>query len=250
MKIYWDKRKSAEFQAVSEKDIAVIVVGSCEQHAKHLPTGTDNFLGWKIAEAAAGNSRKNVYLLPIVSYGFSAHHMDFPGTITLKQKTLVHLLEDIAESVLKTGIRNLVFLISHGGNSAAVQTAVNDLGERNDSGCFVMLRYWDFMREFMEKIRDTELGGIGHAGEMETSLMKAVCPDLVGKDTEGYQLARGNEWNHPDMFAANKVTVYKNFKEISPWGNVGVPDTASKEKGEKILNYVTKEIARFFDEYF
>ena len=80
--------------------------------------------------------------------------------------------------------------------------------------------------------------------------MKAVCPDLVGKDTEGYQLARGNEWNHPDMFAANKVTVYKNFKEISPWGNVGVPDTASKEKGEKILNYVTKEIARFFDEYF
>lgn len=250
MRKYWDELKAPDFKKVSSRDVAVLVIGSCEQHGKHLPTGTDAILGKKIAELAAEKSRKKVYVLPPIAYGFSAHHMDFKGSITLKQSTLSAVLQELTQGVLAAGITNVVFLLSHGGNSAAVHTAVNELGQKYEQGNFVMLKYWDFMREFAQDIRETPLGGIGHAGEMETSLMKAIRPELVGENISDYRLAEGNEWYHPDMFASSKITIYQNFKDVSPYGNVGVCETASSEKGEKILSYVTGEIARFLDEYF
>lgn len=250
MKRYWDELKSPDFKNVSDQDIAVLVVGSCEQHGQHLPTGTDVMLGEKIAELAAEKSCREVYVLPPIAYGFSVHHMGFQGSLTLRQSTLSAVLQDLAKGILITGISNIVFLISHGGNSAAVHTAVNELGQKYKQGNFVMLKYWDFMREFVQKIRETPLGGMGHAGEMETSLMKVIRPELVGEDIADYKLAEGNEWYHPDMFAFNRITVYQNFKDISAYGNVGTCDTASLQKGKKILSYVTGEIARFWDEYF
>ena len=250
MKIEWDSLMTSDFQNITKQDVAVIVVGSLEQHARHLPLGTDVFLGNEIIREAAEKAKGRVFVLPPVTYGFSAHHMDFRGSITLRQKTLVALLEDIGEGVIKTGFLNLVFLISHGGNSAAVHLALNELGIKYSECKIVALRYWDFMKDFIREIRESSIGGMGHAGEMETSMMKYLYPELVSDDWKGYPLAKGNEWYHPDMFATNKIVVYQKFNTISPFGNVGVCEYASEEKGRRIVNYVGDELSRFLDGYF
>lgn len=245
----WKEMKSKEIGEVRQ-GIVILPIGSLEQHANHLPLGTDIFIGDAIARQAAALSQKACCLLPSVTYGFSAHHMDFPGSVTLRQQTLEMLLEDIGESAVVSGFRNFVFLVSHGGNSAAVQFAVNELGKNHRECKFTMMRYWDFMREFVGEIRQTQLGGMGHAGELETSIMMYLYPELTGGGWENYQIATGDSWYHPDMFASNRIMTYKNFQDISPSGNVGTCETASPEKGKLLFDFVTKEIAEFLDGYF
>lgn len=246
----WETLTTLDFKEITSEDAAVLVVGSLEQHGNHLPTGTDIYLGEEIAKRAGEAAKRRIYLLPSVAYGFSAHHMDFPGSVTLTQKTLCSLVVEIAGSVIEAGFTKIVFVISHGGNFPAVHMAVNELGITNPSCSVVMFKYWDFMQEFMAELRDSELGGIGHAGEMETSMMMYLYPKMVGCDWKMYRLACGNVWFHPDMFAKNKVAVYKRFGEISPFGNVGVCDSANAEKGRKILEYLAKEIGAFFDGFY
>lgn len=250
MRIEWNTLRAPEFQNITKEDVALVIVGSLEQHALHLPVGTDVFLGNAVAKAAAGKSKRRIFVLPAVNYGFSAHHMDFPGSITLRQKTLVSVLEDIGDGVISTGFSNLVFLISHGGNSASVHLALNELGIRHEGCRIVSFRYWDFMKDFIRELRDSPMGGMGHAGEMETSMMEYLYPALVSEDWLEYPLAEGNQWHHPDMFAPNRITTYQKFSSISPYGNVGVCEDASEEKGRQIVEYVSGELAKFFDGYF
>lgn len=250
MLLEWRELASKDFAAHVKDGVAALVVGSCEQHGLHLPVGTDVYLGEAVIRGAAEYAAREVVLLPSLTYGFSAHHMDFPGSITLTQSTLSSVIQEVASGVISAGFSKLVLVISHGGNSPAVHMAVNELGIAFPDCSVAMLRYWDFMTDFMNKVRDSPLGGIGHAGEMETSMMMALYPQLVGEGWEKYSLAQGNEWNHPDMFASNRVTVYRRFQEISPYGNVGICQDASPQKGEKILNYLSEEIGKFLDGYF
>lgn len=245
----WKELNSVDFRGIQKEDAAILVIGSCEQHGLHLPMGTDVFLGEEVIRRAAKCAKRRIFLLPSISYGFSAHHMDFPGSITLSQETLCHMIIEVVSCVIKAGFGKVILVVSHGGNSPSVHMAVNELGIRCTGSNIIMLRYWDFMREFMEELRDSPMGGIGHAGEMETSMMMAALPHLVKEGWENYTLTQGNEWYHPDMFAANRITVYKRFRDISEWGNVGVCDCASAEKGERIFEYLGAEIGRFLDEY-
>ena len=77
MLIEWKECLAPEFKNITEEDVAVVVVGSLEQHAKHLPVGTDAYLGMNVVKEAAKSARRRIFLLPPVTYGFSAHHMDF-----------------------------------------------------------------------------------------------------------------------------------------------------------------------------
>ena len=112
---------------------------------------------------AAERAVREVVLLPSVAYGFSAHHMDFPGSITLTQKTLAAMITEVMSGVISAGFTKAVLVVSHGGNSPAVHTAVNELGIAFPQCSVAMLRYWDFMTEFMETLRDSPLCGFGPA---------------------------------------------------------------------------------------
>lgn len=250
MLIKWNECISTDFDSISKDDIALIVVSSLEQHALHLPTGTDEYIGMAVAEGAAQKSKRKVYLMPSVNYGFSYHHLKFKGSVSIKQSNLIGVIKDIVKCTYASGFKNIVILNSHGGNMPALGVAVNELGTEG-IGKIALIRYWDFIGEFVSQIRESELGGIGHAGEMETSLMLHIKPELVDKSKLlGYKLAEGNKWHNPDMFAKNKVTIYKDFSEISPTGNVGIADFSNEQKGKAILEYTTNQISDFLDTFF
>ena len=235
----------------SKSSIVMLNISSCEQHANHLPVGTDAFLGREVSEASAIKSDKNIYFLSTIEYGFSQHHMNFPGSITLTQNTLINLIKDIIHSVYKSGFRNMVIINSHGGNHPSIQVAVNEIGGVLPDLNVVALKYWDFISEEICSIRESEMGGIGHAGELETSLMLYLKPELVNEQYKfDYPVSRDNNWYNPDMFAKNKIYQYKPFDYYSKYGNIGEPKYATPEKGELMFNIITNKISKFLNEYF
>lgn len=105
-----------EFLAVH--DVAVVPVGSCEQHGLHLPMDTDAYDAFWLSLKAAEKAQCALVAPPIY-YGVSSHHMDFPGTITLSPCTL----EQLASSLIKHGFKKILFENGHGGNTPALEAA-------------------------------------------------------------------------------------------------------------------------------
>jgi creatinine amidohydrolase len=244
----WYKMTSYEIGRCS-KCITTFAVGSCEQHSKHLPVGTDGFLGDVILRAAVKKAKSRILVLPLLKYGYSPHHRDFNGYVTLSQGTIKSLISDTCRSLYSNGFKKILILNSHGGNQSALQAAVNELGEIYETGP-VLLRYWDLIADEIANLRDTGLGGMGHAGELETSLMKYYYPMLVRSDYILEQKpAEGSKWHNPDMFAKNSVYIFKPFSRYSEHGNIGQPQFATKEKGKKIAEIIINKLAELLDYY-
>jgi creatinine amidohydrolase/Fe(II)-dependent formamide hydrolase-like protein len=152
-------------------DIALLPVGSIEQHGPHLPLDTDAFdakyLARRIANAC---SDPKPLILPNISYGVSYHHDEFKGTVSISNDTLAKLVYDIGISVSRNGIKKLVIINGHGGNSPALNHAAQminrdahifvcvDTGETSDVDIYALV----------ETPNDV------HAGEIETSTSLAV----------------------------------------------------------------------------
>src|SRR4030042_2453705 len=101
------------------KTTVIIVSGSIEQHGPHLPTGTDTYLGYEIAERAA-LKLGNALVAPVIRPALSEHHLGFPGSLTLKWKTYFAVLEDYSSSLARSEFTDLVLTSSHGGNTAVL----------------------------------------------------------------------------------------------------------------------------------
>lgn len=243
----WDQMNQTEIKELIDTGIITLVVSSLEQHALHLPTGTDRFIGEAIMQEVAKKSKRVMLALPPIPFGFSAHHMKFPGSISVTQSGLIDLLTDIIESLKINGCKDVILFNSHGGNTPSIKVAINEMGNKFNGNLF-LIEYWDFLKSHIAQIRKSPMGGIGHAGEMETSLMMYLHPELVKiPAVNSYSLAKEYKGINPDMFAGNKVYLYRDFSSISNYGNVGVSEFSSPEEGKMIFDFVTDEISSYID---
>lgn len=205
MLIRWENIISSDFDA--SQALGILCVGSLEQHSDYLPLGTDSFLGERLAEDAAAQASCQVLMLPSQRIGFSPHHSAFPGYITLSQQTMLRYLIEICLCAFENGLNKLLILNSHGGNQACLQSLVNELGSAHKQKA-ILVRYWDLIADTITNIRVSEKGGMGHAGEFETSLMLYYYPELVNTSRiDKGDIANGNQWHNPDMFASNKIYI-------------------------------------------
>lgn len=246
MLIHWEETNAFAFDYPSA--LAVLAVGSTEQHSEYLPVGTDSLIARHIAAEAAEKAVSPILLLPVQQFGFSHHHRAFAGCITLNQQTLLRLILDIGRSVYRNGVQKLLLLNSHGGNQSAMQCAVNELGAEGRDA--LLVRYWDLVAGDIQAQRRSGAGGMGHAGELETSLMLHYARKLVLKDRIGDRPAAvGSAWHDPDMFARNRVYRYRPFDHYSPAGNIGQPQFASEEAGARWAALITDRLAELMDDY-
>ncbi|MEI3606629.1 creatininase family protein [Pseudogracilibacillus sp. SE30717A] len=241
-KIFWSDYTTNEIKnIISEEDpLVIITVGATEQHGTHLPLNTDTDLGFNIAQRIAKNSPVKTLILPPVWAGFSPHHMDFSGTITLKQKTLFNVVYDIIESIIQHGISKIIILNSHGGNMSLLKTVVDEVGINHNISP-ILVTYWHLISSQINAIRKSEMGGMGHACELETSLKMVFSPQDVQEDLMEDVMIPENEFFSVDMFAKNKIGIYQPFKNWSESGQIGAPTLASVETGEKILENIIEQ---------
>jgi creatinine amidohydrolase len=246
--IYWAQFRSTQLKEyIDDSTVAVVMVGSCEQHGFHLPLDTDTSVGYKLIEKAALMAKEKVLILPPIWAGYSPHHMDFCGSITLSQETLHHLIQDICISISAHKVKRILLVNGHGGNSNILRTAVDELGVKQ---CIypILITYFSFFAEPIQKVQRSAKGGMGHAGELETSLQLYLSPELVDTDKLEGEIVKGNDYFQPGMFINNRVYQYRSFFNYSNIGVIGEPRSALKETGEKLFKVMVQGLADFFDD--
>ena len=164
-KITW-KQAEGYFK---EKDIAIIPVGSTENHGSQLCLGTDFLIPRRLCEMM--DERLNILIAPTVPFGVGDQHINFPGTITIGYDGLYNLMTRIVDQLYGFGIRKFVFLNGHGGNTPVLQRVALELDERHAMGA--ILKLVAFSRRTGSPVEG------GHGGGEETAAMLAIDPSCV-----------------------------------------------------------------------
>src|SRR5699024_4050437 len=102
--------------ALKTTKVAIVPVGAQEQHGYHIALGCDSYRAEKFSELLAERTFPIVVVTPIINFGVSPQHIDFPGMITLRQETLMNILEDIVANLRHRGVENFLIVNTHGGN--------------------------------------------------------------------------------------------------------------------------------------
>ena len=159
-------------ERLKETRLAIFPIGSVEQHGLHLGVGADWIQAWNIARRVG--ERTGAIVLPVMPYGVSGHHKEFPGVMTLEPSTLQDVVYDVLRSLSRYGVDRVVFMNGHGGNLGAITGAIKKA--RDDFGTICAIcQWWDILRSKTVFGHPAE----EHAGYAETALMLASRPEAV-----------------------------------------------------------------------
>ena len=169
-------------KAAETVELVLIPIGSTEQHGPNLGLGQDHVIANAYCERAAERLAPRLLALPAIPWGISDHHMNFPGTMTLRPETFLELLEDIIVSMRHHGFRRFLIVNGHGGNQALMSVAVQDIGFRLDIDFLGCVGHYTLGDDSKLKAVAGEIPG-GHACEMESSHDYYLAPDLIREET-------------------------------------------------------------------
>ncbi len=212
----------------SKKQVAIIPVGSMEQHGPHLPISTDTDIVTEIANRIA---QKNKFLLlPTISYGVSYEHAPF-FNLSIKESTLRAILMDLCQSLMDNGIKSVFVINGHHGNIKAIKNLGVKLKKTSKNKLKVFpLSYWHFMeREF------------DHAGFVETSLMLAISKNV--KMNLAKKGLVTEKMNKKEIARLGRLAS-RSFPKVTKNGIWGDPTRATKREGQKILDEIIENISK------
>lgn len=204
--------------------VAVLPVGSFEQHGSHLPLATDTIVACAIASAVAAHYE--LLSLPPVTISCSHEHSDFAGTVSVRAATLYAVICDVAASLEQRGIHKLVVVNGHGGNYVlgnVVQEA--NVGERR-MALFPHRDDWEQARKAGGLVTSNHEDM--HGGELETSILLHVAPEQVRDGAE--------DWVAPERAHLHQV----GMSAYSDSGIIGRPSLASADKGRLVLDELVR----------
>ncbi|WP_079166012.1 creatininase family protein [Streptomyces sp. NRRL S-31] len=213
--------------------VAVLPVGSLEQHGPFLPLATDTLVACAVAREIA--AVHPVRLLPPVTVSCSHEHAAWPGTVSISAVTLHAVVSDIASSLRRSGVDALVVVNGHGGNYV-LGNVVQEASARGERmALFPAAEDWEAAREQAGVV--TSLLTDMHAGEIETSILLHAHPEFV---RPGYETA--------DFTADDRrrlLTV--GMSAYTESGVIGRPSLGSAEKGKKLLSSLAESFGPLFD---
>ena len=237
----WAAQSTAALAArPRERIIAVLPLGATEQHGPHLPLCVDTL---QVDAVVAGLSAalpqdSPVLFLPTLPVTLSTEHLGFAGTLSLTPATFLATLAEIAGQVARNGVRKLVFLNGHGGNTALLDVAAR--AARVDHGMLAMRLNWFGVGQPEGLFPEAEGRKGIHGGAMETSLMLHLAPELVQMSKARDFGNRGAEGDRPasGLGLAGPGTLAWATEDLSPEGACGNAAAATAEAGRCVLEHV------------
>jgi creatinine amidohydrolase len=226
-------------RAAPARWIAVLPLAATEQHGPHLPVGTDVMIAQaylnRVRELLAGPIPAT--FLPIQPVGISTEHIGYPGTLTLPTEVALKSWMALGESVARAGIRKLVMVTSHGGNSAAMSLVAQDL--RAQHGLLVVTTGWSRFGAPEGLFSAEELRHGIHGGAVETSIMLARYPQAVRHaeiaDFRPQSIAMEKDYR---WLAAHRPAPFAwQAQDLHPSGAAGDATQATAEKGRRLLDH-------------
>jgi creatinine amidohydrolase len=243
--IIWAEKSYKQLEnLIKERKVAILPIGSTEQHGPHLPTGTDHIIAWEVARRVA--ERTGSLLLPLIPIGFSEDHYPKAGTLTLSAETLRQMIRDIARSLSRNGVKHIVLISGHAGHLSQLSDICYELNVTGELGGTLIHNISPFNLipiEAYTGILEEEV--LMHAEELETSLMLLLRPELVDmaeavKEIPDF-IPKGLN-TAAFMEGLRILTTSKFLGRDLKHGVCGDPTLASKEKGEKILELWIKAL--------
>jgi len=232
--------------------VFLVPLGSLEQHGPHLPLVTDTAIVSAVSERIEARHPGRVILLPTQWLGHSPHHRRF-ACVSLDVQAYIGMICGICRSLVTLGAQKILLLNGHGGNDIPCKAALRGLKSEYENRPDVYIAYtayWSLAAREFAAIRTSPPGGMGHAGEMETSVMLALHPDSVRTDKAA---ADGPFAEGPlrvrDLIQSQPYYIVNEFDEISRNGAIGMPEHASREKGEQFLEAAVKAAGDFIREF-
>lgn len=213
---------------IKKKRVAVIPVGSIEQHGPHLPVSTDSDIVAEIALRIA--KRGNFLLLPTIFYGVSFEHSPF-FNLSIKSSTLQKLLFELCLSLSSNGIKTIFVINGHYTNQKAINSLTSKINKISKGKIRVFVfSYWDFMKESFD-----------HAGFVETSLMLAISNKVKMKlAKKGLTI---NNLKSNEISKVKKIAS-KSFPKATKNGVWGDPRKASKKVGMELLSEIVRNLEK------
>jgi len=169
----------------NREKVVLIPVGQTEQHGHHLPLSTDTLIIEAIANATAAHAPEEALALPVMPYGVSTHRPSFAGTFNAGGRAFEDFYGAVVDAIIAQGYRHLYLMSGHGGNCSFLTTVVKYAGERHRRAFIATA--WLYLSgpagiASLEQHRRSRIGGMGHACELETSILMHLRPDLVHMD--------------------------------------------------------------------
>jgi creatinine amidohydrolase len=247
----WQEMTTVDF-ATSDTSrwIAVLPVCAIEQHGPHLPVATDTAIGEGLIAAMLKKlpTHLPVTVLPTQAIGKSNEHIHSPGTLTLSYETLARVLTDIGESVARAGVKKLVLANSHGGNIAVNDIVARELRIKYDMLC--VSASWARLGMPAGLFTDFENQFGIHGGEMETSVMLALAPDLVRmSEAKKFHSIQESLVASGQYLRAHGPNAFGWIaQDLNVEGAVGDAALATAEKGQKAIDAMTDKFIELLQE--
>jgi len=212
---------SADAEAV-DTDLALLPVGSTEQHGPHAPLGTDSLTAETVADAGADAYDGAVVVAPPIHVGVAEEHRDFSGTLWVSEDTFREYVRETVASLAHHGWDRVVIVNGHGGNVDALRELCGRLSR--DGEAYAVSFTW------FDAVSDPEMG---HGGPVETRLLRQSHPDLVHEDRLDAAAAGAAEgWGE----WVSGVNLAYDTAEFSENGVVGDPRESGADRGEKLVD--------------
>lgn len=228
-------------------EIAVLPIGSTEQCGAHLPVGSTTYILEALARRVAENLQGKVYLLPTMPLGTSGLHRGTAGTIALEWQTMMQVVSDLVVSLLSQDIRKVAVINGLGGANETtviprenyiVKTAIRQLNYDHPELDAIWVQPFTVAGGELSEILDSADVDV-HAGELATSLMLHLAPDVV----------KGSGADHLPRETKGYLD-FVPFERLCPAGVWGQPSLASAEKGEAALGAAVEATVTYIEESF
>ncbi|MGI0102280.1 MAG: creatininase family protein [Nitrosotalea sp.] len=213
---------------IRKKPVAIIPVGSTEQHGPHLPVSTDSDIVSFIAEKVS--EKTGFLLVPTIEYGVSFEHHPF-FNLSVKSGTLQRYVIDICASLWKNKIKTIIILNGHHGNQKALKEIPSKVARVHGIRPRILVySYWHFMK-----------GRFDHAGFVETSIMRAISKHVEMSKAEKGLVEDG--LSKKELYRLGRAA-NKSFIAVTKNGVWGDPTRATAKDGRRILGEIIASIVK------
>jgi creatinine amidohydrolase len=247
---WWDHSTREFAELEMSRIVAIVPVGAVEQHGPHLPVRVDAAItAGIVARAVATAAPEAPFLvLPELPVGKSNEHLAYPGTLSLSYETLARLWFEIGESVFRAGARKIIFFNSHGGQPQIMDIVCREL--RVKLAMLAVACSWFRLTDASDLFDPDELNFGIHGGEVETSMMLHLHPDLVDrKHADNFvplsvELARENAILTPE----GAVAFGWQTQDLQPSGALGNAAAADVDRGRQLVERAAQRLLTLIEE--
>jgi creatinine amidohydrolase len=223
-------------EAIEDVDVALLPTGSIEQHGPALPLGTDMLAAEAIARAVDG---PGTLVLPTLPVGVSVHHRQFDGTLYVEDDVFASYVHQTLASLADHGVRKAVIVNGHGGNTEAITDAARGL---RDAG-LGFAAPWNWWADLEERIEEEFGTGLGHADEVETSVMLHLTELVREERLEEAEAGAADAWGK----SVHGAAVGFDTADFSDSGAVGHPTDGTAEIGAELVAAATEDLEALVD---